>query len=47
MENHKLTLPVAHTLAASDLTIGVPRQPSPPYIFEWLSLATVIVPGKA
>ena len=36
-------LPVAQTLAASDRTIGVPKQPRPPYILEWLSEATVIV----
>ncbi|GBD87299.1 hypothetical protein BMS3Abin03_01228 [bacterium BMS3Abin03] len=39
--------PVAQIAAASVRTTGVPRQPSPPYIFEWLSDATTIVPGKA
>ena len=42
-----LSLVMNNIAAASVLTIGVPRHPSPPYIFEWLSDATAIVPGKA
>ena len=40
-------LPVAQMAAASVRTIGVPKQPKPPYILAWLSEATAIVPGKA
>ncbi len=39
--------PVAHRAAPSLRTIGVPRQPSPPYMFAWLSDATTSVPGQA
>ena len=39
--------PVAHNAAASVLTTGVPKHPIPPYIFEWLSDATAMVPGQA
>ena len=33
---------VARILAASERTMAVPRQPMPPYIVEWLSLATIL-----
>ena len=39
--------PVAQMAAASVRTMGVPRQPRPPYMLEWLSEATTSVPGQA
>lgn len=40
-------LPVAHMLAASVYTTGIPKDPTPPYMLLWLSEATVRVPGHA
>jgi len=42
-----MTYPVAQILAASVRTMGVPRQPTPPYMFECESEATATVPGQA
>ncbi len=38
-------VPVTQAAAASVRTIGVPTAPSPPYMLEWLSLATTKPPG--
>jgi hypothetical protein len=35
-----------YSAAASVRTIAVPTQPTPPYMLEWLSLATVMTPGS-
>ena len=45
IKNHVFV--VDQIAAASVRTTGVPKQPTPPYMFEWLSLATASVPGHA